>query len=397
MRVLFLGCCYSESQKNLFLEYSKRGYQFAAQNFQEALFEGFLKNETYFRVVSVPPLSTFPFGYMKPVVHSCNFYYNEVCCGESIGYVNLPFINRPVDKFVVDAIERQENIDKTDGDLCIVVYGLHKTLMRCALKYRRKYPFVKLSIIIPDLPEFMGCNRIYKKLGLKDEDVRQVYSMINQFDSYIFLTEKMADKILRGSKKPYVIVEGIFKERALLEIKKEESKVILYTGGLVLRYGIGDLLEAFHRIPNNDYQLWLCGGGDAEDAIREYSNKDNRIKYLGKKASEEVYKLQRKASLLVNPRHSGETFTKYSFPSKTMEYMASGTPTLMSKLECIPSEYDRYLFYFDDESIDGMKNKMIEICEMDKIVLSRIGREASAFIKKQKNAEAQVSKILTIL
>ena len=207
----------------------------------------------------------------------------------------------------------------------------------------------------------------------------------------------MADRVIGGVEKPYVVVEGIFKVTPMPEIKKENSKVILYTGGLVLRYGIGDLLEAFHQIPYRDYQLWLCGSGDAEESIKEYSKKDKRIKFLGRMTAEEVCKLQRRATLLVNPRHSGEIFTKYSFPSKTMEYMASGTPTVMSKLECIPNEYDQYLYYFDDESIEGMKNKMIEICEMDKEVLKSRGQKASAFIIEQKNAKVQANKILSVL
>ncbi len=397
MRVLFLGCCYSESQKKLFFDNSKRGYQFAAQNFQEALFDGFVRNETDIRIVSVPQLSTYPLGYKRPFIYGCDFFYNGKSYGESVGYVNLPLVNHPIDKFVVDAIKRQANNESGKGDICVLVYGLHRQLMRCALKYRKENPLAKLSIIIPDLPEYMGCNRIYKKLGLKDKDVKHVYSMINKFDSYTLLTEKMADRVLGEIEKPYVVVEGIFRETPMPAIKKESSKVILYTGGLVLRYGLGDLLEAFHQIPNNDYQLWLCGSGDAEESIKEYSKKDKRIMFLGRMTAEEVYKLQRRATLLVNPRHSGEIFTKYSFPSKTMEYMASGTPTLMSKLECMPNEYYQYLYYFDDESIEGMTNKMIEICETDKALLEKRGKEAAVFINEKKNAKVQVSKILSIL
>lgn len=397
MRVLFLGCCYSESQKKLLLENSKRGYQFAAQNFQEALFDGFENNGTNLRIVSVPQLSTFPLGYKKPIINSCDFFYNGVNYGESIGSFTLPFINRPKDKKILAAMRRQDTKGASIDDLHILVYGLHRQLMRCALKFKKEKPATRLSIIVPDLPEYMGCNKIYKRLGLKEKDVKSVYSMIDKFDSYTLLTEKMAEKVLYGADKPYVVVEGIIKETPQPAIEKDKSKVILYTGGLVLRYGIGDLLEAFHRIPNINYQLWLCGSGDAEPRIKEYIEIDKRIKYYGKLPFEEVLKLQRKATLLVNPRHSGEIFTKYSFPSKTMEYMASGTVALMSKLECIPAEYDQYLFYFEDESIDGMTNKMIEICEMDKDVLMRKGQQASAFIRENKNAKVQVNKILSIL
>ena len=38
----------------------------------------------------------------------------------------------------------------------------------------------------------------------------------------------------------------------------------------------------------------------------------------------------------VNPRQNNEEFTKYSFPSKTMEYLASGVPVVAYKLDGIP-------------------------------------------------------------
>ena len=50
-----------------------------------------------------------------------------------------------------------------------------------------------------------------------------------------------------------------------------------------------------------------------------------------------------KATLLVNPRPTTEEFTIYSFPSKNMEYMASGTPLLTTKLPGMPEEYHQYV------------------------------------------------------
>ena len=64
------------------------------------------------------------------------------------------------------------------------------------------------------------------------------------------------------------------------------------------------------------------------------------------------------ATLLINPRFSNEEYTKYSFPSKNMEYMASGTPILTTKLPGMPKEYYEYIYLFEEESIEGMKNKM---------------------------------------
>ena len=107
--------------------------------------------------------------------------------------------------------------------------------------------------------------------------------------------------------------------------------------------------------------------------------------------------LQSCVTLLVNPRHSADDYTKYSFPSKTMEYLASGTPTVMAHLPAIPSEYDEFLFYFDDESIEGMARKLVELCEMDCKILKERGEGARHFILDNKNANVQSQRIYSLV
>ena len=104
--------------------------------------------------------------------------------------------------------------------------------------------------------------------------------------------------------------------------------------------------------------------------------------------------MQKKATLMVNPVHSSEEFSHYFFPSKTLEYLASGTPTLMSRLSCLPPEYDEHLFYFDDESVEGMARKMQEICEMPQSALSEIGKRAADFIVEFKTPKPQMKKAI---
>ena len=80
-----------------------------------------------------------------------------------------------------------------------------------------------------------------------------------------------------------------------------------------------------------------------------------------------------------------------------MEYLASGTPTLMSKLPCLPKEYEPYIYFFDDESVEGMKNKIIEICEKSQEELNEFGEKAAKFIHTQKNEIAQTKRIIEFI
>lgn len=396
MSILFLGCLYSDLQKDLFMRKSKNGIQFAAQVFQESLIDGFIKNGVTLEVLTVPPLGTFPISYRSPIVKTVPFVLQEKVLGTSLGFLNIPFFNHPSSYRMQSIIEEwfQENNSLTKKS--IVVYGLHVTLLSEAVKFKRKHKDVNICSIVPDLPEYMACNKYYKMLGLKNRDIKLINKLVKDVDSFVLLSKYMREK-LDISDKPSVVIEGIYSNTLADNTSNSDKKIVTYTGALSKRYGIMDLVEAFHNITKDDYSLFLCGTGDAVSDICEYALRDKRICYFGKKSHQDVLKLQQESTLLVNPRHSDEVFTRYSFPSKTMEYMASGTPVVMCPLACLPDDYKEHLFFFDDESVEGFKNRLIDICEMKKSVLSEHGRKARIFILDKKNSVTQVRKILNMM
>jgi glycosyltransferase involved in cell wall biosynthesis len=224
-----------------------------------------------------------------------------------------------------------------------------------------------------------------------------IVKSLDNVDGYVLLTEHMTERLPIGNK-PWMVMEGIYNTNDnITNVPKEPYKTILYTGNLAKRYGILDLLDAFTKIEKQNYRLWIRGNGECLKEIKEAANKDKRILYFDQLSRTELIKLQKKATVLVNPVHSHEEFTKFFFPSKTMEYMASGTPTLMSKLPCLPKEYEPYIYFFDDESVEGMKNKIIEICEKSQEELNESGEKAAEFIHTQKNEITQTKKIIEFI
>ena len=111
---------------------------------------------------------------------------------------------------------------------------------------------------------------------------------------------------------------------------------------------------------------------------------------------EELLRLERRATLMVNPTPASWEFTKYFFPSKNMEFMASGTPTLMFKLACMPEEYHQHLF-FAEESVEALCDKILEICEKPQDELDAFGKKASDFICQQKNAVVQAGRLVEFI
>ena len=103
------------------------------------------------------------------------------------------------------------------------------------------------------------------------------------------------------------------------------------------------------------------------------------------------------ATLLVNPRPTNEEYVKYSFPSKTMEYMASGTPVLTTVLPGMPKEYYPYVNFIREESPQGIADALKTVLASSDDELFAQGCRAREFVLKERNNVVQAKKILAML
>ncbi|KKX51745.1 glycosyltransferase [Sphingobacterium sp. IITKGP-BTPF85] len=281
-----------------------------------------------------------------------------------------------------------------DKDNIILVYGMFDYFLKAIPK---KYNN-KVCLVVPDLPRMMGgdLNNLKIKLYLG-----YIEGVINEnlykIDCFVFISKFMTDYVdVKG--KPWIVIEGIYNNQQIVEDQsKETNNTILYTGTLDVRYGIIELLESFSLISDKNFNLWICGEGAGKSEVLIAASKDSRINYYGQISTEEVLILQRKATVLVNPRKNDMEFTKFSFPSKTMEYLASGTPVVMYKLAGIPEEYYPYFFTPEDSSVIALKNKLLEVVALSNDEREKFGRGAQRFIFENKNPKLQVGKIINMI
>ena len=179
-----------------------------------------------------------------------------------------------------------------------------------------------------------------------------------------------------------------------LESFENNEFKIMYAGGLYERYGLKMLVEAVMRI-NADVKLLLFGSGPMVSALNR--NKNNKIVYCGIVPNSEVTMMEKKVDLLVNPRPTHEDFTKYSFPSKNMEYMLSGTPLLTTKLPGMPQDYYPYVYLVENESEEGFCEAIQSIMRMSRIELKEMGKKARSFVLRDKNNKCQANRILLLI
>lgn len=384
-RLLFVGSVQSEKMVKALSDYGL-SCSYASNTFQSSLLNAL---EKYCEIRQVSELFVPTYPTVKPVFIKSEKFCADGMEGESISFINFPFLKKLSQ--IVSCSGKIKKYAK-DADAIIIYELTSRRLLPAVLAGRA----VRKIVIVPDLPEFMSSNSNPLYLFAKKIDKRLIDWTLKRMDGFVLFSPYMKEKIDIGTR-PWVTVEGLFGIKDIVpEQEKAPYKVLLYTGKIEKWFGLEDLLEAFTRIKGDEYHLWLCGTGDI-DMVNRYSTNDSRIIYKGSLTHREVLELQKQSTILVNPRHSTDEFTKYSFPSKTMEYMASGTPTLMCPLKCLPEDYLPYLLLFDDESVEGMSEKIKSCLDMNSDKLKELGANASHFILSNKTADRQAKKIVDTL
>ncbi len=390
--MIFLGCLFDREREKEILRNSRCGVSNAVNTFQWNLIDGLNDNlSSHITVVNVLPVGTFPLKYKKLVLKSENWFYNGAKNYE-IGSLNLPFIKQNSRFRKVKRLLK--NITTNDKE--IIIYSTYLPFLKAVYKLDKTH---KVTLIVTDLPEFydLGKTGFLKKI-LRKINNKRIYKYLERIDGFVLLTEKMKDR-LRVGERPYVVVEGICGKVPIIEdsVKNDREKnIILYTGTLHYQFGIKNLLDAFSAIEEKNYELWIAGQGDAQNEISRVSKIDGRIKFFGYVSKEKIYELQKESTVLINPRQNVGEYTKYSFPSKTMEYMASGKPIIMYKLDGIPDEYDEYIYFVEDNTIDSLKEKIKEVCSLPDEDLSKKAGLAQRFVLDNKNRTMQAKKILLV-
>ena len=132
---------------------------------------------------------------------------------------------------------------------------------------------------------------------------------------------------------------------------------LVYTGGLSYNNGTDQMLKAFSRIKDENLRLYICGQGGPQQAWAEQrAQEDPRIILLGFVSRACYYELLNKSHILINPRNMNVEQNTVNFPSKVLEYLASGRYVVSTKFRGY-EEYQKY-FIFIESTEEGLYHGM---------------------------------------
>lgn len=325
------------------------------------------------------------------------FWKREKDIEDGILYITIPLINLPFLRLLIVVIFVFFEIlftKRRNSTRDFIVVDFLRFSLNVAVILASKIRGFKTIAVVTDMPGmWITKNNLFEK-------IRYNFKSIFKYDYYIFVSEQ-SNKVLNYKNRPYVVLESFVNHRYKDMSNNLESKynerVLIYAGGLYKEYGLENLIEAFLKITDKNLQLWFFGSGPFVNHIEKYSRKDSRICYKGLVLNEDLAEILTKATLLINPRPTFGEYTKYSFPSKNLEFMSTGTPLITTRLESIPQDHFPHLFFFDDDSVEGLYFGLNNVLKLDRHELHAFGIRAKDFVVNEKNNIVQAGKLIKIL
>lgn len=247
------------------------------------------------------------------------------------------------------------------------------------------------SVIVTDLPEsiYTAGNSLRRNYY-----IRRGYQIIARAQSSILLSGLMKEK-LTNTAQPSLVIEGIVdSHRTFTPVEKKPY--ILYAGAISEDCGIDRLVEAFARLQTS-FELHLYGNGPYVESLKQFCREHANIYYGGMIDNATILYYEQEASLLVNPRPVNTAFSRYSFPSKNLEYMSSSTPLLTTELLSMPASYKPYVYLFPTDSIEGIRTGLEQALNDLPVHGTELGRKAHTFVMHEKAENVQAKKVLELI
>lgn len=267
-------------------------------------------------------------------------------------------------------------MDDTEAVIC---YNITYAWLRLPAWARKKRN--KSIVILADYSESVSYHNPFRKLyaWLQRQSMRR-------FDTVVGLSPNIGSKLRKGQR--FTLMEGGI-DRALLDTfryrphREGQPTVFLYAGLLSRVTGVDILLEAMRRIGRQEIRLVVTGKGDLEEEVRQAAAEDERILFKGHLAYKEYVEQLQEADILVNPRNMELLENQNNFPSKIMDYLASGKTIISTRF----AGWERFQenIFFCDCDVQALGTCMENVADgpADAENVFRLNRETAAAFEWQ--------------
>jgi len=248
----------------------------------------------------------------------------------------------------------KKNLSEVDTVICYNI--IYAWLFLPSLSRKNK---VRSIAIIADYSEEDSFSSLSKKLYVKLQR-----NCMRKFDTVVGLSANI-EKQLKNTQKFILLEGGIDREfydcfsEGKSETEADGVVTLMYSGLLEPVTGVDRYLEAIKSLPEEmRLRFVFTGKGSVSEKIIEASTKDSRIEFKGNLDYSDYIAELKKADILINPRNMELPENRNNFPSKVLDYLATGSRVISTKFVGWEKFADCFDFTEDDLS-ETIKN----VCE----------------------------------
>lgn len=397
MKILFFSRLIPDVLQEQVKENAPTGMYASGDRLQKKIVAG-LEADADCQVIlhNVLPVDSYPNRYKERYIPAQRFTHTD---GQQIADYNIGYDNLRIKKqFTLprDIRKSCKQVLKEQNMDAAIFYSADLSFSKAYRDCRKKG--LKTIVVIPDLPEFNNVGRLSLAHRLYQRIADKLFRhRLKQVDAIVPLTRQTAEYL--NWTKPFTVVEGIAdaSDASAVVPITEYGDYLLYTGITHECYGLRDAVRAFLDAGIPDVKFVICGRGDSDAWLTELAQTHENLVFLGVVDHAHAHALQMNASALINPRKNVGEFTKYSFPSKTMEYLAAGKPVIAYMLDGMPKEYAPFILEPANNSDEALSECMRQVFAMSSAARQTLGDKNRQFVLQEKNEIMQSKKILDLL
>lgn len=334
-------------------------------------------------LVSSCPVQNFPL--VRRISFTGATFNSHGMQGITLGFINL-FLLKHLTRLLACLVTALPTISRERIDW-IFIHGVHTPYLIFGLIAR--HLGCSMAVVVTDPPGVILTTDGTAARLMKRVDTWLIRKFLRHADVVFALAPDLVRDLAPG--RPRLVFPGVLESTLadhVCTFERASAKsatrpfTIMYAGGLSHAYGVDRLIEAVVMLPRSvSVCLKLYGRGDQEVRIRQLADQDSRFIYGGFVDTATLMPELCAADILINPRPTSELFATQSFPSKLIEYLATGRPVLTTRITSIPDELREHFYYIDDESAEGIHLAICAVMAMSASDRAELGFAARQFVR----------------
>lgn len=172
---------------------------------------------------------------------------------------------------------------------------------------------------------------------------------------------------------------------------------VAFAGTLIDYNGIEPLMDAVVSLDAARYELHIFGYGPLQGKVEEYAKQHKNIHFHGQVPNTRLLSVLSTMDILVNPRVVNVDISDYTFPSKIVEYLATGKPVISTRFSAMPREYEDFAFLIEQATASALAQALTLVTSTSEQTLCERCNAGRIFVERNHSYQSISEAIINFM